>query len=337
MTARRNVDSSQSTQERTRPHPTMKRLLFLALFAAIPVCAMGQTTYSVRFDSEWSASTHPSTFPSNPHMSPLIGATHSASYSMWAPGQTARTGLEAMAETGGTVSLRAEVETRISFGSAFSVISGGGIGVSPGAVETTFEIAASHPLVSLVSMIAPSPDWFVGVHDVSLVENGEWVSSLTLDLFPYDSGTDSGDRYTSANADTNPAEPIAALTDSPFVVNGQLVRIGTFTFTCISGCGAVVTETEDRHIVPQEFSIGTPFPNPARDLVSVPVTPGDVAVIRVDLTNAIGQTVTFSTPVNPGGGEQVVRLPVDSLAPGVWFIRVAGGNHSAVSRVILTR
>lgn len=320
----------------------MKRFVFFALLAATTSAAWtsvasAQTTYSVRFDAEWSASTHPTSFPPGPHMSPLIGATHSASYSMWAPGTTARNGMEMMAETGATTSLAAEVTARIEFGAAYSVISGGGIGVSPGSVETTFETTASHPLVSLVSMIAPSPDWFVGVHDLSLVDNGEWIESLTVDLFPYDSGTDSGTGYTSANDDTNPAELISALTGDPFLVNSQLVRIGTFTFTCLTGCGAVATETEDRPTLPQTFAVGAPFPNPTSDQINIPVTPGDASAIRIDMINALGQSFTYSAPVHTGQGEQVVRIPVQSLATGVWFVRISGRDQVATSRVIVTR
>ncbi len=315
----------------------MKRCLFLLLAALLAAPAIAQTTYSVRFDSEWSAATHPSSFPPNPHMSPLIGGTHDSSYSMWGPGQTARNGMEIMAESGGTALLQSEVNARITFGNAFSVINGGGIGVSPGSVTTTFEITGAYPLVSLVSMIAPSPDWFVGVHDLSLVENREWISEITVDLFPYDSGTDSGSGYTSANADTNPAEPITALTGGPFLVNGQLRRIGTFTFTCQTGCGAVVTETEDPRVVPQEFAVGSPFPNPAVDQVSIPVTPGDASSITVELVNALGQKITHSAPVSPGQGEQIVRVPVTTLASGVWFIRVSGSSQTTTSRVVLAR
>ena len=136
---------------------------------------------------------------------------------------------------------------------------------------------------------------------------------------------------------TDPAETIHALTGSPFLVNNQLVRIGTFTFTCMSGCGAVVTETEDPRVVPQEFAVGSPFPNPAQDQVSIPVTPGDASTIQIEMTNALGQSISYSAPVNPGQREQIVRVPVNNLASGVWVIRVSGRDHIASSRVILAR
>lgn len=50
--------------------------------------------------------------------------------------------------------------------------------------------------MSFVSMIDPSPDWFVGVSRLELcLDNGSWVESKVLDLFPWDAGTDSGPTY----------------------------------------------------------------------------------------------------------------------------------------------
>ena len=56
----------------------------------------------------------------------------------------------------------------------------------------TFDIDVDSPLVTHVSMIAPSPDWFVGVNSLSLLEGGSFMSSVVIQLFAYDAGTDSG-------------------------------------------------------------------------------------------------------------------------------------------------
>ena len=49
-------------------------------------------------------------------------------------------------------------------------------------MSVEFQIGRDHPLVTLVAMIAPSPDWFVGVHDLGLIESGDWVDEMTVDL-----------------------------------------------------------------------------------------------------------------------------------------------------------
>ena len=56
-------------------------------------------------------------------------------------------------------------------------------------------------------MIAPSPDWFAGVSDVDLMENGAWVASKTVDVQPWDSGGDNGATYLADDADADPKQP----------------------------------------------------------------------------------------------------------------------------------
>lgn len=58
-------------------------------------------------------------------------------------------------------------------------------------------------------MIYPSPDWFVGVSGLELcLGNGSWVEEKVLNLYPYDSGTDSGPTYISSDQPTIPKEAI---------------------------------------------------------------------------------------------------------------------------------
>ena len=188
--------------------------------------------YLVRFTAFWSALTHPQDFPGNPHFSSLIGATHSAAVQFWAAGLLASPGMEDMAELGRTSPLDDEIQAQINQGNAESIIRGDGINPSPGETSTLLDVSAAFSLVTLVSMIAPSPDWFVGVHDKELCgENGEWINQLVVELFPYDAGTDSGASYESPDADTDPPEPIRRLEEAPFLSNGSVNPMGTFTFT----------------------------------------------------------------------------------------------------------
>ena len=118
--------------------------------------------YSVVFDATWSAATHPTDYPGGAHFSPLIGAVHDDGVRFWASGETATPGIESMAETGGTSTLRSEIRAHLP-AAVLSIISGSGLGTSP--ASTTISrvvVRADYPLVTLVTMIAPSPDWFVG-------------------------------------------------------------------------------------------------------------------------------------------------------------------------------
>ena len=192
---------------------------------AIPVhAAPDQVEYEVTFDATWSAATHPGAYPGGAHWSPLVGTTHNGNVSFWEVGQLATTGIERMAETGATSTLRNEI---LAAGAdSDTLLLGSGI-ASPGNTSIVFDVNKTHPLVTLVSMVAPSPDWFVGVSGLDLLDGNQWVEEVVIDLFSYDSGTDSGTNFTSPNADTNPADPISLITTGPL---GGTPALGTFTF-----------------------------------------------------------------------------------------------------------
>lgn len=196
----------------------------------LPTPTAATARYRVTFDAVWRAETHPSQFPGNPHFSPLIGGTHSSRARFWMPGGTASAGIEAMAEEGRTSPLDSEVQAAIAAGTAHGLIQGNGIPRSPGVATAEFEIAREHPLVSLVAMVAPSPDWFVGVDSLSLVEGGDWTAEKIVTLYPWDAGTDSGASYAAADQDTQPRQPIRVLAGDPVAVGGVVAPFGSFSF-----------------------------------------------------------------------------------------------------------
>jgi hypothetical protein len=187
--------------------------------------------YQLTFEATWSAETHPTDFPGNPHFSGLIGAAHSSAVYLWKVGETASPGIKRMAELGAKSPLDGEVEALIASGDACSIISGGGINPSPGTVTVILVVTPDCPVVSVVTMIAPSPDWFVGVSGLSLFEDGAWVELKVVDLFPYDAGTDSGASYASADEPTDDPEAIHRIETEPLTVDGSVPPLGTFTFT----------------------------------------------------------------------------------------------------------
>ncbi len=195
----------------------------------MPVEASIAARYTLTFQATWSRATHPTDFPPNPHFSPLIGATHNKEVAFWGPGQLATRGIKNMAESGSTTQLAEEVNSAISSTAAMFLIIGSAT-TSPGSAQVDFEVYQSHPLFTLTTMIAPSPDWFVGVHDLNLFQNGQWVDELVIPLQPYDAGTDSGASFLSPNAATMPPAPIARITGDPFMAEGSVPPLGTFTF-----------------------------------------------------------------------------------------------------------
>lgn len=185
--------------------------------------------YLVTFDAGWSASTHPTDAPPQPHFSGLIGGTHREQVRFWGDGALASDGIKAMAERGRKSPLDEEVQAAIAAGTAQHVLSGGDIPLSPGSVALEFEISRDYPLVTLVSMIAPSPDWFVGVSGLSLIE-GDWVAEKVVPLDAWDAGTDGGVTFLSADRPLEPREPIARIRSGPLVVGTGVPPLGRFTF-----------------------------------------------------------------------------------------------------------
>ncbi len=194
----------------------------------------GEATYTVEFVSTWSAATHPVNFPSDPHFSPLIGATHKEGLDLFKLGEIASDGIEFMAETGGRSKLESEIACFKVAGKVENVIlATGGRTDVPVKKSVTFEINKSHSYVSLVAMLAPSPDWFVGIHDENLLDaSGDWLTEKVFPLRLYDAGTDDGLTYNSANAETQPRGVITRLTsgtnDASFDDGNP--PVGTFTF-----------------------------------------------------------------------------------------------------------
>jgi hypothetical protein len=189
--------------------------------------------YKLTFNATWSILTHPNDFPSSAHFSGLIGMTHNTNTVLFANGEIASEGIKNMAETGSKNPLQAEIQNSISNGTGSTLINGGGISSSPGEVSLEFDVINSHSLVSVVSMLAPSPDWFIAVSNINLIENGQWVISKSITVDIYDSGTDSGLTFLSTDDPTDPRVPVFEITTPPLAVNNVVPPLGSITFTKI--------------------------------------------------------------------------------------------------------
>ena len=194
-----------------------------------------EATYQVTFNATWNAASphaHPEGvdgFPAGAHFSALIGAVHSADVQLWQPGESASPGIEQMAEEGRVAALEAEAN---SLDGTRQFLIGDGLPRTPGQVvleDVLFTQAASR--LTLVTMIAPSPDWFVGITGLDLFEDGVWLTTRTIDLHPYDAGTEEGTGYSTTNAPTDPQQPITRLSDHSF---------GTLTITRSDGLHPVL-------------------------------------------------------------------------------------------------
>jgi hypothetical protein len=257
-------------------------VVLAAILAAFPaaqaVAAPGDATYEVTFDVSWSAATHPVMFPSNAHFSGLVGGTHSPAVQFWTPGTLASLGIKRMAEWGQQTTLAGEVQAAIGAGTAGSVLLGPAIATLPGSASLQFTATPSHPLVTLVTMIAPSPDWFVGVMGLDLRPGGEWVEEATAVLYPWDAGTDSGASYASGDLPTVPPVPLFAIMDTPFTPGEPL---GTFTFRLQSVAA----------VPPAPTLTARAYPNPFNPRVTIDWQAPQGADVTVTVFDANGRRV----------------------------------------------
>ena len=209
-----------------RPHGFCLLIpLFVLLAVSQPAFAQSEATaeYSVTFTGNWTLASTPGGVVGGAHFTTIAGGKHNSSVSFWAAGGTATAGLERLAELGITSGFINEINASTHTDDSFtSSVSGGGTGTS----TFTLTVKKTHPLITLASMIGPSPDWFVGLHGFSLLDDdSNWKSSASMDLFPYDAGTEDGTDFTLSNDATSPQGVITSLKGVGKFSNVRMARI----------------------------------------------------------------------------------------------------------------
>ena len=185
-----------------------------------------EVEYSVKFEGMWNLQSTPGGVVSGAHFTTLIGAVHNSNVTYWRNGGMAAPGVENVAELGATSTFRSEINA--SGNNKLSVISASGTG-SVGTRTFNIKVTSAYPLVTLLSMIGPSPDWFVGISGLSLLDGaGEWREQLVVNLYPYDAGTEEGTEFSLSNPATSPQEAISSIRNTGKFSNQPMA---TLTFT----------------------------------------------------------------------------------------------------------
>jgi len=201
----------------------------------------GTARYQVTFIPSWNPQSHPLHYPlshaKHGLLTPMIGATHNSGYAIFREGMKPTPGLERLSEMGKHDPLDKEIREAIAGGTAGSLIEAdmGSPGPVHSPVAVEFEVGEQFSLVSLVGMIAPSPDWFYGVSGVELLQDGQWVPRVTVDAYAWDSGGDSGLTYMSEDSDLEPKAPTRFTDAESFVQGGKRIPVGTFVFKRVPG------------------------------------------------------------------------------------------------------
>ena len=245
---------------------------FLILISLVLFSAPGfAETYRITFDATWSFETHPRAYPGPAaHFSAPIGTTHAANESFFRIGEMASSALESLAEDGNASAMR---ELMSGSGNLIS----GTVFNSPGEQSWVVDVTEQASFVSMASMIAPSPDWFVGVSGFNMLRNGVWIEEASLDLFPLDAGTEEGRVFNTTNRPSMPPQRISRLDRDRTSGFFGLPPVATLTFDRLfcdfDGNGRC--DVNDLNSEDGLYSVG--------DLVAgVPVTNGEIA--QFDLT-----------------------------------------------------
>ena len=302
----------------------MKRsllLLFTISLLSVHSYSQSEATYSVTFTSNWTQTAHPhssGSLPGNAHWSKLVGATHNSDVVFLEMGGIATQGVENIAETGNNTVFFTEVDAAIANNYANALVDGDGLATAEGQININEIITTEdYPLLTLLSMIAPSPDWMIAVNSVSLVDtNGDWMDEINIDLYPYDAGTDSGVDYTSANADTNPQEPISSLQGvTPF--SNEI--IGTLTISLESVILGNNDTASNQTVL---------FPNPTNDKVTIS---GASKLENIAIYNVLGAEVFQLKNINSNSTE----IDLTDLRSGIYLVKVESDtNNESVRRLV---
>jgi Spondin_N len=179
-------------------------------------------SYKIYITGTWAMPQH--TIPTNKHFTQFVGLIHSDSCSVYKLGSLATLGVENVAEVGNSTVLKTEMDSYISSGKALNKFFITPTGIT-GIDSTTILVNIKNSRISFESMIAPSPDWFVGIDSYNLIQNGKWVTDITIPVYGYDAGTEDGDVFGYANPATVPQQPISLMTpaNASVIANGNTV------------------------------------------------------------------------------------------------------------------
>jgi hypothetical protein len=240
--------------------------LYICLLFSLSVLSQSAAIYDISITTIWNTTNHTSV-PGGAHWSPLAGATHKNSNDILQFGALApmTNGIKDIAETGSNGNFQSEVNTIIKAGNANQYLQQGFspfAGNNSNATLSNVSVDEGFPYITLVSMVAPSPDWFISLNSENLksgdigINNG-WKDTYTIDVFAYDAGTDDGTDYTSPDAVSNPRINISKITGFP--INGNKMGTITFTFRGSTLGAASVNSIENIKI----------YPNPTQGNISI--------------------------------------------------------------------
>lgn len=293
---------------------------FLSLFIFIlynSFIIAQDAVYSLDFISNWNERTHPTDYPGAAHWSSLIGTTHNVNISFWDFGQLASQGVEDVAEDGVTINIKDEFNIEITNGNAYEVIE---LPLGFGDLFTFegIEVDKDFPYISLMTMLAPSPDWLAEIHNVKLTDDfGNWKTLISIPVYATDAGTDDGPTYIYPDTDTNPPENISSLEDVlPF--SNQIIATFVFDLTQILSV--------DKTKLQNSISI---HPNPSHGEININNL-GSSILENIEIYDITGKKVMeFNNVTNQK------TISFNALKSGMYFLKINSDKGSIIKKIII--
>ena len=284
--------------------------------ASDPVAAFASSAkYAVTFRGAWTSAVTPGGVVGGAHFSRLIGGVHNAAVTFLESGEMSSAGVEAMAEVGGWTGLRGEVLAAAP--DALSSISGDTDSISAtGSQSLTASLSTEHPRVTLVTMIAPSHDWFVGVSGLSLLDSeGLWLRSHAANLYPWDAGTEDGTGFSlSPSVATSPPGVIESIRGT-----------GPFTADPIATLNFVLESVTTIRTADENTATGTD--------IGAPVTAIDVSGT---VAYALGGTDASSFDIVASTGQLRTKDALDYETKSSYAVTVTATDSDGTTSVAVT-
>lgn len=279
--------------------------------------------YMIDVTTVWNDADH-GPLPGNAHWSDLVGTTHNSSVTFWEVGQLASPGIEDVAEIGNNDDFESEVNSAISSGDATQWMRGAfnPFAAISNANMTDIIVSEDHPLLTLAAMIAPSPDWFIGVNGLSLLDGGSnWRTSITVDLFAYDAGTEQGSGYSTSNPAENPHVPISSLINvAPF--NDQ--KVATLTITLQEVLGVA------------DLNFGSSVrisPNPVQETINI-INSSSYNIEKLELFNVLGNRVLTINAEEQNG---MISISANQLRSGIYVLSIESTDGRRTTKKLVKR
>jgi len=181
----------------------------------------GDLRYYCTFRGKWSAERHPNDFPKAASWSAPIMISHTKDWRMWTGTETVTAGVEYTAEQGFPTIMYNEF-LNAGYETLHMTIGDRMYNTTDSQNLPPINVTYSHPWLSAMTKIEPSPDWFVGFSDFRSIsyDTETFYNRVVIQSYVWDAGTDDGQNYHSFDLDLDPQLPCMRFCVPPHVGAG---------------------------------------------------------------------------------------------------------------------